>query len=91
MKSSFISLTKRRIYEKGSEQQKQREQREELRHEIEKAERRYAGLQVKRGARKSGRLTGGADMRSGEDSLGSYTGVVTDDCHDKPIQDADDL
>lgn len=36
-------------------------------------------------------LNKGAKMRSEEDALGSYTGVVSDDCHDKPIQDADDL
>ncbi len=26
-----------------------------------------------------------------DDPFGSYTGVVYDDCYDKPIQDADDL
>lgn len=36
-------------------------------------------------------LKSGAKMRSEEDVFGSYTGVVTDDCYDKPIQDADDL
>ncbi len=36
-------------------------------------------------------LDSGADMRQKDDPFGSYTGVVTDDCHDKPIQDADDL
>lgn len=33
----------------------------------------------------------GAKMRSEDDAFGSYTGVVLGDCHDKPIQDADDL
>ncbi len=33
----------------------------------------------------------GADMRRQDDPFGSYTGVVLDDCYDKPIQDADDL
>lgn len=41
--------------------------------------------------KKKSRLERGAKMRSEEDALGSYTGVVPDDCHDKPIQDADDL
>ncbi len=30
-------------------------------------------------------------MRWQDDTLGSYTGVVCNDCYDKPIQDADDL
>ena len=33
----------------------------------------------------------GADMQSYEDSLGSYTGVNTDDVYEKPVQEADDL
>lgn len=37
------------------------------------------------------RLKKGADMQSGEDTLGSYTGVCTDDKYEKPVQDADDL
>ena len=37
------------------------------------------------------KLTRGAKMRSSEDSLGSYTGVCTDDEFETPIQDADDL
>lgn len=36
-------------------------------------------------------LKKGADMQSQEDSLGSYTGVNTDDIYEKPVQDADDL
>ena len=36
-------------------------------------------------------LEGGADMPSDEDSLGSYTGVNSDDKYEKPVQDADDL
>ncbi len=30
-------------------------------------------------------------MGSPEDTLGSYTGVNTDDPYEKPVQDADDL
>ena len=30
-------------------------------------------------------------MRSKDDSLGSYTGINTDDIYETPIQDADDL
>lgn len=45
----------------------------------------------KAGAKKMKSLPNGAKMRSKDDALGSYTGVVTDDCYDKPIQDADDL
>ncbi len=41
--------------------------------------------------KKKSRLAKGAKMRSEEDALGSYTGVVSDDCHEKPVQDADDL
>ncbi len=37
------------------------------------------------------RLKKGADMESSEDTLGSYTGVCTDDKYEKPVQDADDL
>ncbi len=33
----------------------------------------------------------GADMRSEEDSLGSYTGISSENKHEKPVQDADDL
>ena len=40
---------------------------------------------------RSKKLDKGADMRSKEDSLGSYTGVNTDDVYEKPVQDADDL
>lgn len=36
-------------------------------------------------------LKKGAKMRSEEDSLGSYTGVCSDDKFEKPVQDADDL
>lgn len=37
------------------------------------------------------KLEKGAKMRSFEDSLGSYTGVNSDNEYEKPIQDADDL
>ena len=37
------------------------------------------------------KLDKGADMRSTEDSLGSYTGVNSQDKYEKPEQDADDL
>lgn len=37
------------------------------------------------------KLQRGAKMRSSEDSLGSYTGVNSDNEYEKPIQDADDL
>ena len=37
------------------------------------------------------RLTKGADMEWDHDTLGSYTGVCSDDKYEKPIQDADDL
>ena len=40
---------------------------------------------------KSKKLDRGADMRSKEDSLGSYTGVNSEDKYEKPEQDADDL
>ncbi len=40
---------------------------------------------------KSSDLKDGANMRDNEDPFGSYTGVVLDDCYDKPMQDADDL
>lgn len=33
----------------------------------------------------------GADMRSDEDSLGSYTGVCSPNRDERPVQDADDL
>ena len=33
----------------------------------------------------------GADMRSEDDLLGSYTGVSYTDEYEKPVQDADDL
>lgn len=36
-------------------------------------------------------LDQGADMRSEEDSLGSYTGISTEDVYEQPVQDADDL
>ncbi len=36
-------------------------------------------------------LDRGADMRSEEDSLGSYTGISTKDVYEQPVQDADDL
>lgn len=36
-------------------------------------------------------LKKGASMESEEDSLGSYTGVNTDNEYEKPVQDADDL
>lgn len=36
-------------------------------------------------------LNKGADMRSEEDSLGSYTGICTEDEYETPVQDADDL
>lgn len=37
------------------------------------------------------RMKKGADMKSSEDTLGSYTGVCTDNEYEKPVQDADDL
>ena len=37
------------------------------------------------------KLNRGADMRSKGDSLGSYTGVNTQNEYEKPEQDADDL
>ena len=37
------------------------------------------------------KLDRGADMRSDKDSLGSYTGVNSDNKYEKPEQDADDL
>ncbi len=37
------------------------------------------------------KLCKGADMRSKDDSLGSYTGVNTQNKFEKPEQDADDL
>lgn len=40
---------------------------------------------------KAKKLNKGADMRSEEDSLGSYTGVNSDNEFEKPEQDADDL
>ncbi len=36
-------------------------------------------------------LCQGADMCSEEDSLGSYTGVSSENMYEKPVQDADDL
>lgn len=36
-------------------------------------------------------LEKGADMRSEEDSLGSYTGISSENKYEKPVQDADDL
>lgn len=36
-------------------------------------------------------LKKGASMKSAEDSLGSYTGVNSDNEYEKPVQDADDL
>lgn len=39
----------------------------------------------------SKKLNKGADMRSKEDSLGSYTGVNSENEYEKPEQDADDL
>ncbi len=36
-------------------------------------------------------LQTGADMRSKEDVLGSYTGIDGEDPADRPVQDADDL
>ena len=40
---------------------------------------------------KKWKLNRGAKMRSGGDSLGSYTGVCTDNEYETPVQDADDL
>ena len=37
------------------------------------------------------KLESGADMRSRDDSLGSYTGVKPQNKFEKPEQDADDL
>ena len=36
-------------------------------------------------------LKKGAEMRSGEDFLGSYTGIPAESGHEVPTQDADDL
>lgn len=36
-------------------------------------------------------LSDGAEMKSDEDTLGSYTGVYSEDIYEKPVQDADDL
>ena len=36
-------------------------------------------------------LQRGAKMRSEEDSLGSYTGVCSENEYETPVQDADDL
>lgn len=36
-------------------------------------------------------MENGADMTSKDDTLGSYTGVVSGDVYEKPVQDADDL
>lgn len=41
--------------------------------------------------KKKSRLAKGAKMRSEEDVLGSYTGVVPNESHELPVQDADDL
>lgn len=41
--------------------------------------------------RKRNALKKGADMRSEEDGLGSYTGVCSEDEYEIPVQDADDL
>ncbi len=41
-------------------------------------------------AKKRGALRKGADMRSEDDVLGSYTGINSDP-YEKPVQDADDL
>ena len=40
---------------------------------------------------KKRKLERGADMQSYEDSLGSYTGICTDNEYETPVQDADDL
>ena len=40
---------------------------------------------------KKKQLNRGADMRSHEDYLGSYTGVKSENEYDMPEQDADDL
>ena len=40
---------------------------------------------------KKKKLNRGADMRSNGDSLGSYTGVNSQNEYEKPEQDADDL
>ena len=36
-------------------------------------------------------LQKGADMKSEDDVLGSYTGICTEDRYEIPVQDADDL
>lgn len=43
-----------------------------------------------KGREKKG-LNKGADMRSDEDCLGSYTGICTENEYETPVQDADDL
>ena len=40
---------------------------------------------------KKSKLKRGANMRSDEDTLGSYTGFCSPDGHERPVQDADDL
>lgn len=40
---------------------------------------------------KKKRFKKGAKMRSDGDALGSYTGVVPNESHELPVQDADDL
>jgi hypothetical protein len=41
--------------------------------------------------KKKNALKKGADMLWHDDTLGSYTGVCSDDAYEKPVQDADDL
>ena len=36
-------------------------------------------------------LKKGADMKSEDDVLGSYTGICTEDRYEIPVQEADDL
>lgn len=100
-KSSFISLSKRRIYEKERKErteqheqheQQQREEHEELFERFEvrlEAEQQHQRLQIMK--RNPKPLKRGARMSSEEDSLGSYTGINTNDEFDMPVQDADDL
>ena len=42
-------------------------------------------------SRKKKALKKGAEMRSDEDALGSYTGVCSENGYEKPVQDVDDL
>ncbi len=42
-------------------------------------------------SRKRSLKKSGAEMRSDEDTLGSYTGICSENEYERPVQDADDL